>query len=217
MQDFFDNAENWKDSAQILRDINPLRLRLVTEAVGGLAGKRLYDLGCGCGIFSEAAALAGARVVATDIADGAIVAAQKNDSSVEYRLQSGVEQKDIGAYDVVTCFEMLEHCDRPDDIVTNVSTLMKIGGTAVFSTINRSLRARALMIIGLEKILNILPEGMHDYEKFIPPADLARMCRDAGLSVRQVVGMRYSFFGKRYHLDDSDLSVNYFLTARRDS
>ena len=73
------------------------------------------------------------------------------------------------------------------------------------------------MIAGLEKILNILPSGVHDYEKFIPPADLAGWCQDAGLSVRRVVGMRYSFFGRVYLLDDADLSVNYFLIARRDN
>ena len=205
----------------MLHAINPLRLKLTRTATGGLAGKRLFDLGCGGGIFSEAAAAAGARVVAVDIAAGAIAAAfraaAKSGSGVDYRVHSGFADGDVGAYDVVTCFEMLEHADNPAAVVADVSALLAPGGTAVFSTINRGMRSRALMIAGLEKILNILPSGVHDYEKFIPPADLAGWCQDAGLSVRRVVGMRYSFFGRVYLLDDADLSVNYFLIARRDN
>ena len=219
---FFDDAGGWdKDGAAfLLHAINPLRLKLTRTATGGLAGKRLFDLGCGGGIFSEAAA-AGARVVAVDIAAGAIAAAfraaAKSGSGVDYRVHSGFADGDVGAYDVVTCFEMLEHADNPAAVVADVSALLAPGGTAVFSTINRGMRSRALMIAGLEKILNILPSGVHDYEKFIPPADLAGWCQDAGLSVRRVVGMRYSFFGRVYLLDDADLSVNYFLIARRDN
>ena len=173
------------------------------------------------GFFPRRRRRRGRGWVAVDIAAGAIAAAfraaAKSGSGVDYRVHSGFADGDVGAYDVVTCFEMLEHADNPAAVVADVSALLAPGGTAVFSTINRGMRSRALMIAGLEKILNILPSGVHDYEKFIPPADLAGWCQDAGLSVRRVVGMRYSFFGRVYLLDDADLSVNYFLIARRDN
>ena len=211
-----------KDGAAfLLHAINPLRLKLTRTATGGLAGKRLFDLGCGGGIFSEAAAAAGARVVAVDIAAGAIAAAfraaAKSGSGVDYRVHSGFADGDVGAYDVVTCFEMLEHADNPAAVVADVSALLAPGGTAVFSTINRGMRSRALMIAGLEKILNILPSGVHDYEKFIPPADLAGWCQDAGLSVRRVVGMRYSFFWPRLFIGRCGFIGELFFNRRRDN
>ena len=131
-------------------------------------------------------------------------------------MHSGFADGDVGAYDVVTCFEMLEHADNPAAVVADVSALLAPGGTAVFSTINRGMRSRALMIAGLEKILNILPSGVHDYEKFIPPADLAV---GAKMPDYQCGALSHALFvfGRVYLLDDADLSVNYFLIARRDN
>ena len=41
-------------------------------------------------------------------------------------------------------------------------------------------------IIGAEYVLNILPRGTHEYAKFIKPAELARMARNAGLSSKEI-------------------------------
>ena len=60
---------------RLLHDINPLRLQFADSCVGGLQGKRIADIGCGGGIFAEAAARAGARVVGVDVSAEAIAAA----------------------------------------------------------------------------------------------------------------------------------------------
>lgn len=218
----FDRDDWWqRDGAfRLLHDINPLRLRLAVEAAGGtLGGKRLLDIGCGGGIFAEAGAQAGARVVGCDLAEGAIAAAKKHAAQsgvdVEYRCQSSDTLQDSGVYDVVTCFEMLEHTDNPGVVVAAAAAALTPGGVAVFSTINRTPKAWGLVIVGMENIVQVLPHGTHDYEHFVKPEELAGFCHDCGLSVRQVIGMRYSFFGRAYFLDETALSVNYFMVAER--
>ncbi len=219
-QDFFDRGEWWrKDGAfRLLHDINPLRLRLMQEATGGVAGKRLLDLGCGGGIFAEAAARAGAKVTGCDISPAAIEIAKthaaENHIAVCYRA-GGADLSESGQYDAVSCLEMLEHADDPAGAVADAAAMLKPGGIALFSTINRTPRAFAMIVVGLECVLKILPHGTHDYKKFITPRELAEMCGACGLSVRRVCGMHYSFFGRRYFLRENDTAVNYFLAAQR--
>jgi len=58
-----------------LHDINPLRLRFVLDRTE-LAGKRVLDVGCGGGIFSEALSKAGAQVTGIDHLFGIVAAEQ---------------------------------------------------------------------------------------------------------------------------------------------
>lgn len=221
-QTFFNEGDWWRrDGAfRLLHDINPARLSVMQSATGGLAGKKLLDFGCGGGIFSEAAARAGAKVIACDISSGAIAAAKKHAAengagmNIEYR-EGGIDLSEAGQYDALSCFEMLEHADDPAQVVADAAAMLKPGGAAVFSTINKTLRAFALMIGGLEYALKILPPGTHSYKKFIAPRELAKMCADCGLSVRRVDGLHYSFFGHSYFLREGDSAANYFLTAER--
>jgi 2-polyprenyl-6-hydroxyphenyl methylase/3-demethylubiquinone-9 3-methyltransferase len=68
-------------------------------------------------------------------------------------------------------------------------------------------------VIGAEYVLNLLPKGTHDYAKFIKPSELARMARDAGLAVHEIIGMTYNPITKVYALE-SDADVNYIMALR---
>lgn len=220
----FERGDWWdkRGAFRLLHDINPTRLRWLEEVGGGLAGKRLFDLGCGGGIFAEAAAAMGARVVGVDASAAAVEVARRHAAEqqvqIEYRCQDGIGgggQGEAGQYDVVACLEMLEHVENPSAVVADVATLLAPGGLAVFSTINRTFAAWLRVIAAAETALNLLPVGTHDYRRFVRPAELAAMCRDCGLSVVNVTGLRYSFFGRVYLLDERNVSANYFLAARR--
>lgn len=215
---------DWWDKAgafRLLHDINPLRLQwLQAQAGGALRGKRLLDVGCGGGIFAEAAAAAGAVVDGIDAEDAAIAAAQRHAQeggiSIAYHVGSSVAALPPAQYDIIACFEVLEHAADPAGMVADIAQRLAPGGVAAFSTINRSARAWALMIAGLEYLAKIIPPNTHDYRKFIQPAELARLCRHSGLAVRDVRGLQYSFFGRFYRLC-ADTGVNYFLAAQRDA
>jgi len=118
------------------------------------------------------------------------------------------------SFDVVTCMEMLEHVPDPAAVVRACTKLVKPGGHVFFSTINRNPKAYLLAVIGAEYILNLLPRGTHEYEKFLKPSELSSWCRESGLTVAGFKGMSYNPITKRYWLGN-DVSVNYILHATK--
>jgi 2-polyprenyl-6-hydroxyphenyl methylase/3-demethylubiquinone-9 3-methyltransferase len=121
-----------------------------------------------------------------------------------------------GQFDLVTCLEMLEHVPDPASIVRACTALAKPGGQVFFSTINRNPKAYLFAVVGAEYVLKLLPKGTHDYGRFLRPAELARLSRDAGLAVEEIIGMSYNPLSRTYTLG-RDTSVNYLIRARRDA
>ena len=117
---------------------------------------------------------------------------------------------------MVTCLEMLEHVPDPSSIIRACYAMVKPGGQVFFSTINRNPKAYALAIIGAEYVLKMLPRGTHDYRKFIRPSELGAWSRDAGLAVKDIIGLTYNPLTKDYKLSQ-DVDVNYMLQTLREA
>ena len=216
-------AHRWWDPTSEFRplhEINPLRLGHIERLVGGLQGKRVLDVGCGGGILAEAMAAKGAKVMGIDLAEKPLKVAalhqMESGSAVDYRLVAAEALADEmpGAFDLVTCMEMLEHVPEPASIVKACYRLAKPGGWVTFSTINRNPKSFLFAIVGAEYVLRLLPRGTHEYARFITPSELARHCRDAGLSIADLTGMTYNPLTRAYSLG-RDVDVNYLLAARR--
>jgi 2-polyprenyl-6-hydroxyphenyl methylase / 3-demethylubiquinone-9 3-methyltransferase len=215
-------AERWWDTEgdfKPLHDINPARLEFIDERVG-LAGRRVLDVGCGGGILAEAMAARGARVTAIDMAAAPLAVAQihqrESGLEVEY-LKSTAEAHAAaraGAYDVVTCLEMLEHVPDPSLVVAACGKLARPGGQVFFSTINRNPKAWVLAILGAEYVLRLLPRGTHQYAKLIRPSELAEWIRAAGLELAGFSGMHYNPFTRACTLG-GDVDVNYLAHCRK--
>jgi 2-polyprenyl-6-hydroxyphenyl methylase/3-demethylubiquinone-9 3-methyltransferase len=109
--------------------------------------------------------------------------------------------------------ELLEHVPDPAAMVKTCAHLVKPGGSVFFSTLNRNLKSYVLAVIGAEYILRMLPRGTHDYAKFIKPAELAKFCRDAGLTMEELTGMSYNPLSKVYSLGQ-DTDVNYMVSCQ---
>jgi 2-polyprenyl-6-hydroxyphenyl methylase/3-demethylubiquinone-9 3-methyltransferase len=137
-------------------------------------------------------------------------------AQVDYREGSAesLARERPASFDVVTCMEMLEHVPEPAAVVQACAALVKPGGWAFFSTINRNPKAFALAIVGAEYLLGLLPRGTHEYAKFIKPSELAAHCRSAGLAVHEVLGMTYNPFSRTAKLG-TDTDVNYLLACRK--
>jgi 2-polyprenyl-6-hydroxyphenyl methylase / 3-demethylubiquinone-9 3-methyltransferase len=217
-------AHRWWDPTsefKPLHDINPLRLDYIVGRNHGLAGKTALDVGCGGGILAEAMAGAGATVTGIDLSDKALAVAQlhrlESGVAVDYRLISAeaLAAQTPGAFDVVTCMEILEHVPQPASTVAACATLAKPGGLVVFATINRNPKAYLFAVLGAEYVLRLLPRGTHDYARFIKPAELAGFARKAGLEVDDLTGMTYNPLTRIYRLE-ADTAVNYIATFRRD-
>lgn len=221
LEKFGQLAHRWWDphsEFKPLHEINPLRLEYIDRLVK-LDGKRVLDVGCGGGILAEAMAERGARVTGIDLADKPLKVAQlhllESGIEVDYRKISVEELADTeeDTFDVVTCMEMLEHVPDPASTVQSCARLVNPGGWCIFATIGRNPKSYLFAIVGAEYVLKLLPKGTHDYAKFLRPAELARYCRNAGLTVDSITGMSYNPLTKRYRLS-GDASVNYILSAR---
>jgi 2-polyprenyl-6-hydroxyphenyl methylase/3-demethylubiquinone-9 3-methyltransferase len=136
-------------------------------------------------------------------------------ANLEYREISteGLAAECPGAFDVVTCMEMLEHVPDPAAVVQACSTLVKPGGWVFFSTLNRNPKAFVFAILGAEYVLRLLPKGTHEYARFIRPSELARWAREGGLALQGSRGLEYNPLTRRYKLS-GDTSVNYLLACR---
>jgi 2-polyprenyl-6-hydroxyphenyl methylase / 3-demethylubiquinone-9 3-methyltransferase len=216
-------AHRWWDPEsefKPLHQINPLRLDWI-DGISKLAGKSALDIGCGGGILAESMARRGARVKGIDLSEKALKVAQlhlhESKLDVDYEAVSAEDlaARSPGAYDVVTCMELLEHVPDPSSIVAACARLARPGAPVFFSTINRNPKSYLFAVLGAEYLLRLLPRGTHDYQRFIKPSELSRWCREAGLYVEEVLGMTYNPITKRYRLE-RDCDVNYLLRCRRE-
>ena len=201
-----------------LHQINPARLQFVERFVV-LSGLRVLDVGCGGGILSEALAERGASVLGIDLAESALQAAEAHRAgqAVEYRLESSRETAARGeVFDVVTCMEMLEHVADPAAVLRDIHALLKPGGWAFFSTINRTLKARLGAVYAAEYLLHLVPQGTHQYDWFIKPAELSRMAERAGLTPVAFCGMDYLPLRQTARLS-RHLNINYLFAARKEA
>ena len=220
---FSDLAHRWWDPESEFRplhQINPLRLDWI-ESQCPLAGKRVLDVGCGGGILSDSMARRGAEVLGIDLASKALRVAELHaleaqTPRVSYR-EVSVEARaaeETASFDAVTCMEMLEHVPDPASVVRACAALVKPGGWVFISTINRNPKAFLFAIVGAEYVLNLLPRGTHEYDKFLKPSELAGFCRASSLELQQSRGLEYNPFTRRYRLS-ADTSVNYMMSTRR--
>ena len=212
----------WDETSEFkpLHDINPLRLGYI-DGLAKLAGKAILDVGCGGGILTESMAKSGAQAATgIDLAPKSLKIAklhalEQGVENVQYRC---VSVEDLAgeipqAFDVVTCMEMMEHVPDPASIVRACAKLVKPDGMVFFSTINRNPKSYVHAIIGAEYVLGLVPRGTHDWQKFIRPAELARMCREAGLDIVSTKGLEYNPLTKIYRLSDKT-DVNYMIAFK---
>ena len=220
---FSELAHRWWDTESDFRplhQINPLRLDWI-DGLAPLQGKRVLDVGCGGGILADSMARRGADVLGIDLAAKPLKVAQLHaieaaTPRIAYRevAVEALAEEMPEAFDVVTCMEMLEHVPDPASVVAACGRLVKPGGWAFFSTINRNAKAFVFAIVGAEHVLKLLPRGTHEYAKFLRPSELAAWCRAASLEPVATRGLEYNPLSRRYRLS-ADTSVNYLVACRK--
>ncbi len=218
-------ADTWWDpagSSRPLHLMNPVRLAWVQERTGGLTGLAVLDVGCGAGLLSEAMVAAGAAVTGIDASPETLGAARlhlhESGLAVDYREATAEEwaAEHAGAYDAVTCMELLEHVPDPASLVAACARLARPGGHVLFSTINRTPKAWLLAVVAAEYVLGLLPRGTHDYRRLVRPSELDAFARGAGLALADLTGLRFNPLTERF-TRERRVDVNYLAHFTRDA
>jgi len=219
-------AEWWNPKGPFgaLHRLNPIRLRYVRDLAARLgagkgarplAGLHALDLGCGGGLVSAPLARMGADVTAIDASPEAIGAARAyaDQSGLDIRFECTTAEELAARdtrYDLVTALEIIEHVADVRTFLEAAAALVKPGGALVISTINRTPKARALAIVGAERILKWAPEGAHDYDKLVTPEEIRAGAPD--LQWDEPIGVAFNPLGQGWSLS-SDIDINYMMAG----
>jgi len=228
LKHFNQDAASWWDldgPYRTLHHINPIRLLFMQQSIS-LTHQNILDVGCGGGILSESMVRAGAKVLGIDLADEALIAANKHRLELANDLQSqlsyqlinaeSLAEQQPGSFDIITCMELLEHVPSPSRLVKACAKLLKPGGYLFVSTINRSLKAYLSVILAGEYLFKLLPIGTHDYSQLIKPAELAHWLMQAGLKVSKLSGMDYHPLTQTATLC-KNVDINYLISAYKEN
>lgn len=225
---FASQAARWWDPdgpEAMLHKLNPVRLCYVRDWIDQhwqidehsrtpLEGKSALDVGCGAGLLAEPLARLGAKVTAIDAAAELIDVARKHASAMglEIDYRAGDVQELQGQFDLITCMEVIEHVAEPAGFLKAVAKRLAPDGLLVLSTPNATSWSR-LMMITIGERLGRIPQGTHDFDKFISPERMKMLLADAGLKCLDVEGIAWSPT-RGLHLSE-DVRLNYLVVAVR--
>ena len=226
-------AQSWWDPEGPLRPLhkfNPTRLVFIRDRVADhfgrdplgpapLSGLTLLDIGCGGGLLSEPMARLGARVTGIDAGEANIgvarAHARESGLAIDYR---HAKPEDLAAagerFDVALNMEVVEHVANLDAFLDAACALLGPGGAMVTATLNRTLKAFALAVVGAEYLLRWLPRGTHEWSRFVRPSELVQRLRRNDLDIAEVTGVTYNPLTDHWRLSD-DIDVNYMVFATR--
>lgn len=225
-------AEWWNPQGKFrpLHKFNPVRLSYIRDHVAThfgrdprsakpLDGLRVLDIGCGGGLLCEPMARMGAKVLGADASETnvevATIHAEQSGVPVNYE---AVTAEDLAArgerFDVVLNMEVVEHVSDVDLFLRSCADMVNPGGLMFVATINRTMKAMALAIVGAEYVLRWLPRGTHQYEKLVRPDEIETPLSAAGLRIIDRTGVFYNPLQDRWNLS-RDMDVNYMMLAER--
>lgn len=226
-------ADQWWDPTgkfKPLHKFNPVRLAYIKQevcrkfgrdpkAADAFKGLRFLDIGCGGGLLSEPMARLGADVVGADPSETNIKIARLHMESsglkIDYRAQTAEDLAAAGeTFDVILNMEVVEHVADVPLFLQATGSMVRPGGMMFVATINRTLKAYALAIVGAEYVLRWLPKGTHSYEKLVKPSEIEGPLSAEGLTITDRSGVSYNPLTDAW-VKSRDMDVNYMMLAER--
>jgi len=211
-----------------LHKFNPIRIKYIKDniiknfklnsTVKPLKKIDILDIGCGGGLLSEPMCRLGANVVGIDASqkniDIAKFHAKKNRLKINYMCATPESLKIKKKFDVILNMEIIEHVEDVSFFLKKSSELLKKNGLMFIATLNKTLKSYAFAIIGAEYVLQWLPIGTHDWDKFVKPEDLIKINKDNNLKLEKLDGMKFNLLTEQWSLS-SDNSVNYITKFKK--
>ena len=211
-----------------LHKFNPIRIKYIKDniiknfklnsTIKPLKKINILDIGCGGGLLTEPMCRLGANVVGIDASqkniDIAKFHAKKNGLKINYLCATPEDLKIKKKFDVILNMEIVEHVENVNFFLKKSSELLKKNGLMFIATLNKTLKSYAFAIIGAEYVLQWLPIGTHDWDKFVKPEDLIKINKENNLKLEKLDGMKFNLLTEQWSLS-SDNSVNYITKFKK--
>jgi len=223
-------AEWWnpEGSFKPLHKFNPIRIKYIKDNIiqhfniksknMPLKNINILDIGCGGGLISVPMKKLGANVVGIDASSKNINIAKthskKNNLKIKYICSSPEKLKINKKFDILLMLEIVEHVNDINLFVKKSSKFLKKNGLMFIATLNKTLKSYIFAIVGAEYILNWLPIGTHDWEKFVKPEDLISIAKNYKLNLQNLSGLKFNPLIDRWDLA-SDKSINYIANFKK--
>lgn len=222
-------ADEWWDmngNFRPLHKLNPARIAYLKDTIISkfgapistaepLSGIKLLDIGCGGGLIALPMHNLGAEVTAIDASkkniEIASIYAKKQAIDLNFRHATTADlcaEKEL--FDVVLALEVIEHVSDYPQFLDEISRLVTENGIIIISTINRSMKSLMQAKILAEYVLRLVPQGTHEYNKFLKPSEIEEHMHAGGFQTLDITGVKMDIFGD-WALSD-DYSVNYFIS-----
>jgi len=229
--------------------VNPWRVPYFVDAMAKYFGENLshihlLDIGCGGGVLAEEFARLGCQVTGIDIAEESLAVARAHARTqgllIDYQTGSATELSfDGSSFEIVSCCDVLEHIPEWEQVIAEVSRVLKPGGLFLFDTINRTSKSKSTFIFGLQEwsYTKLFPRDTHVWEMFITPEELTTILENHSLLIQGFSGgaiarnplstlqevrrhkrgeISVAELGRRLELKhDPDLSLNYLGYAQK--
>tara|TARA_B100001996_G_scaffold372188_1_gene348309 strand:- start:212 stop:904 length:693 start_codon:yes stop_codon:yes gene_type:complete len=222
ISNFDKHAHEWwnkKGPYKLIHNLTPLRMEYITNQTT-LEDIEILDIGCGGGILAEELSKKGANVTGIDASEKTIEIAkqhsQENNLKINY-ICSTLEdhlKKSKKKYDSIICFELIEHVPDQLKLINDISKVSKKGSKLFLSTINRNIVSFLFAKVIAEYILKIVPQGTHQYEKFIKPSELNKLLEKSNYKAIDIKGVKLNPIDFTFSFS-SITKINYFMTSTK--
>tara|TARA_Y100000741_G_scaffold13860_1_gene10936 strand:+ start:265 stop:957 length:693 start_codon:yes stop_codon:yes gene_type:complete len=222
ISNFDEHAHEWwnkRGPYKLIHNLTPLRMEYITNQVT-LEDMEILDIGCGGGILAEELSKKGANVTGIDASEKTIEIAkqhsQENNLKINYECSTLEDhlKKSKKKYDSIICFELIEHVPDQLKLINDISKVSKKGSKLFLSTINRNIVSFLFAKVIAEYILKIVPQGTHQYEKFIKPSELNKILEKSNYKTIDVKGVKLNPIDFTFSFS-SITKINYFMTSTK--
>ena len=222
-------SEWWDTNGKFapLHKFNPIRQEYLVDKIKNHFGilpngsypfknLKLLDVGCGGGLIAEPMTRLGAKVTGIDASEKNIKVAKFHAEQMNLKINylATTPENLNEQFDVILCLEIIEHVADVDLFIKSCSKLLKKNGIIFFATLNRTAKSFLFAIVGAEYILNWLPKGTHDWNKFLKPSEIILTALKYQLEFKEKIGFKFNIFSREWQ-QSKNMDVNYAVNFKK--
>jgi len=235
-------AQEWWDpngKFKPLHDFNPIRLKffknkicqyynLQEDLLTPFTNLKILDVGCGGGLVSLPIARLGANLTAIDASEkniniAKIHASKSGVNNINYLCKTSEDlakeindfsQDDNQKFDVIIALEVIEHVANVAEFIESLSKILKPNGILFIATLNRTIKSLLCAKIAVEYILRWLPQGTHDWQKFLLPSEIENYASKNQLKLLEIQGFSLNIIKNEWKLSNN-IDINYCMIFKK--